>query len=47
MSKPQGMKLITIVGARPQFVKASAVIRATQKLNKRGKRIREISITTT
>jgi len=46
MSKPQGMKLITIVGARPQFVKASAVIRATQKLNKRGKRIREILIHT-
>jgi UDP-N-acetylglucosamine 2-epimerase len=40
------MKLITIVGARPQFVKASAVIRATQKFNKRGKRIREILIHT-
>jgi UDP-N-acetylglucosamine 2-epimerase len=40
------MKLITIVGARPQFVKASAVIRATQKLNKRGKRIRDILIHT-
>jgi UDP-GlcNAc3NAcA epimerase len=46
MSKPQGIKLITIVGARPQFIKASAVIRAIQEFNKREKRIRELLVHT-
>jgi UDP-N-acetylglucosamine 2-epimerase len=40
------MKLITIVGARPQFIKASAIIRAIQEFNKREKRIREILVHT-
>jgi UDP-N-acetylglucosamine 2-epimerase len=40
------MKIVTIVGARPQFVKAGAVNRAIEELNKRGKRIREIWVHT-
>ena len=40
------MKIVTIVGARPQFVKAGAVNRAIVELNKRGKRIREIWVHT-
>jgi UDP-N-acetylglucosamine 2-epimerase len=40
------MKMVTIVGARPQFIKAAAVNRAIQKLNKRKKRIHEISVHT-
>jgi UDP-N-acetylglucosamine 2-epimerase len=40
------MKMVTIVGARPQFIKAAAVSRAIQKLNKREKRIQEILVHT-
>jgi len=40
------MKMVTIVGARPQFIKAAAVNRAIQRLNKRGKRIQEILVHT-
>lgn len=40
------MKLITIVGARPQFIKAAAVSRAIQAFNKKRKRIREILVHT-
>jgi UDP-N-acetylglucosamine 2-epimerase len=40
------MKIITIVGARPQFIKAGAVIRAIQEFNKKEKRIREILVHT-
>jgi UDP-GlcNAc3NAcA epimerase len=46
MSKSKRIKLITIVGARPQFIKASAVIRAIQGFNKREKRFREILVHT-
>ena len=45
-SKDSFMKIVTIVGARPQFVKAGAVNRAIEQLNKRGKRIREIWVHT-
>ncbi len=40
------MKIVTIVGARPQFIKAGAVSRAIQDWNKRGKRIQEILVHT-
>ena len=40
------MKMVTIVGARPQFIKAAAVNRAIQKLNRRKKRIQEILVHT-
>ena len=40
------MKIVTIVGARPQFIKAGAVNRAIEELNKRRKRIREIWVHT-
>jgi UDP-N-acetylglucosamine 2-epimerase len=40
------MKIITIVGARPQFIKAAAVSRAIQKFNKRESRIQEIWVHT-
>jgi UDP-GlcNAc3NAcA epimerase len=40
------MKMVTIVGARPQFIKAAAVSRAIQKLNKGKKRIHEILVHT-
>jgi UDP-GlcNAc3NAcA epimerase len=40
------MKIVTIVGARPQFIKAAAVNRATQEWNKRKKRIHEILVHT-
>ena len=40
------MKMVTIVGARPQFIKAAAVNRAIQRLNKRKKRIKEILVHT-
>ena len=39
-------KLVTIVGARPQFIKAAAVNRAIQNLNKSRKRIQEILVHT-
>jgi UDP-GlcNAc3NAcA epimerase len=40
------MKIVAIVGARPQFIKAGAVNRAIKELNKRRKRIREIWVHT-
>ncbi len=40
------MKIITIVGARPQFIKAAAVSRVIQKLNKRKRGIQEIWVHT-
>ena len=40
------MKIVTVVGARPQFIKAAAVNRAIQDLNKREKRIQEILVHT-
>jgi UDP-N-acetylglucosamine 2-epimerase len=40
------MKIVTIVGARPQFIKAGAVNRRIEKSNKRRKRIREIWVHT-
>ena len=40
------MKMVTIVGARPQFIKAAAVNRAIKKLNKGKKRIQEILVHT-
>ena len=40
------MKLVTIVGARPQFIKAAAVHRAIQKFNQREKRVQEIIVHT-
>jgi len=40
------IKIVTIVGARPQFIKAGAVNRAIEELNKRGNRIREIWVHT-
>jgi UDP-GlcNAc3NAcA epimerase len=40
------MKMVTIVGARPQFIKAAAVNRAIKKLNKGRKRIQEILVHT-
>ena len=39
-------KMVTIVGARPQFIKAAAVNRAIQNLNKSRKRIQEILVHT-
>jgi UDP-GlcNAc3NAcA epimerase len=40
------MKIVTIVGARPQFIKAGAVNRAIQESNKKKARIREIWVHT-
>ena len=40
------MKIVTIVGTRPQFIKAAAVDRAIQGFNKRKRRIYEILIHT-
>jgi UDP-N-acetylglucosamine 2-epimerase len=40
------MKIVTIVGARPQFIKAAAVKRAIKKWNKGKKRIEEILVHT-
>ena len=40
------MKMVTIVGARPQFIKAAALNRAIQNLNKSRKRINEILVHT-
>ena len=40
------MKILTIVGARPQFIKAAAVRRAIQKINTMKRRIQEILVHT-
>lgn len=40
------MKIVTIVGARPQFIKAAAVTRAIQTFNQKKKPIREILVHT-
>ena len=40
------MKIVTIVGARPQFIKAAAIRRAIQKFNHRRGQIQEIWIHT-
>jgi len=40
------MKIVTVVGARPQFIKAGAVSRAIQESNKKKSRIREIWVHT-
>jgi UDP-GlcNAc3NAcA epimerase len=40
------MKILTVIGARPQFIKASAVSRAIQKANERGASIREVIVHT-
>ena len=40
------MKLLTVVGARPQFIKASAVSRAIQAENFRGAGLREVIVHT-
>jgi UDP-GlcNAc3NAcA epimerase len=40
------MKMVTIVGARPQFIKAAAIRRAIQKINRRKRRIQEILVHT-
>ena len=40
------MKIVTIVGARPQFIKAAAINRAIQTFNKRKDRIQEILVHT-
>ena len=45
----EGMKIVTIVGARPQFIKAAAVTRAIQRYNKRcpsKQRLQEILVHT-
>jgi len=46
LSGTEGMKIVTIVGARPQFIKAATVSRAIQKFNKRKNRIQEILVHT-
>ena len=40
------MKIVTVVGARPQFIKAAAVSRAIQEFSKKQRRIREILVHT-
>jgi len=40
------MKIATIIGARPQFIKAAAVSRAIQTVNKKKKKIHEILVHT-
>jgi UDP-GlcNAc3NAcA epimerase len=40
------MKIVTVVGARPQFIKAGAVSRAIQEFNQKKSRIREIWVHT-
>ncbi len=40
------MKIVTVVGARPQFIKAAAINRAIQGLNKRRNRIQDILVHT-
>jgi len=40
------MKIVTIVGARPQFIKAAATRRAIQEMNRRKRRIRDVLVHT-
>jgi UDP-GlcNAc3NAcA epimerase len=40
------MKIVTVVGARPQFIKAGAISRAIQEFNQKKSRIREIWVHT-
>ncbi len=40
------MRIVTVVGARPQFIKAASIRRAIQKINKRKRRIQEILVHT-
>ena len=40
------IKIVTIVGARPQFIKAAAVCRAIQEFNKKKRRILEVLVHT-
>ncbi len=40
------MKIVTVVGARPQFIKAAAINRAIQGVNKRWNRIQDILVHT-
>jgi len=40
------MRIVTIVGARPQFIKAAAVNRAIQEFNQRRKQVQEILVHT-
>ena len=40
------MKIVTIVGARPQFIKTAAVSRAIQEMNQRKSRIQEVLVHT-
>ena len=40
------MKIVTVVGARPQFIKAAAVSRAIRGLNRRRNRIQEVLVHT-
>ena len=40
------MKIVTVVGARPQFIKAAAVSRMIQEFNRRKRRIQEILVHT-
>jgi UDP-GlcNAc3NAcA epimerase len=40
------MKIVTIVGARPQFIKAAAIRRAIQEINRSKRRIREVLVHT-
>src|SRR4030043_1912974 len=40
------MKIVTIVGARPQFIKAATVTRAIRRAHQRKKRIKEVLVHT-
>src|SRR4030042_1576817 len=40
------IKIVAIVGARPQFIKAAAVCRAIQEFNKKKRRILEVLVHT-
>lgn len=42
----EGMKIVTIVGARPQFIKAAAIRRAIQEMNRTKGRIRDVLVHT-
>ncbi len=42
----EGMKIVTIVGARPQFIKAAVIRRAIQEMNRTKGRIRDVLVHT-